>query len=630
MGKMFLGKREGLLRILCAGSCAGAVLGGGRCRAGPRRGGAERRGGRWVGMDPSLSELSALLPPEALSPSAGSVFADGVFAEEAEEAAGAALAEVGARVVLPEASPVGLAVARHLEECREARVRGEVEVDLAAEVLDGRGRAGVDRDDALGLRVVYEAEREGAAQGQAAYERVRLATEAGRREAVAEAVARGDAGANARVPAGAGGTLLFQAARDGDEEGVRGLLGVLLGHSEGRGKGGKSGKGGKGGGGGGRRAAVDVGDEEGGHSPLSAAARGGHVGCVAALLEAGADADGRDAGPMGRTPMFWALMEGHDDVVAALVAGGADVNAPACIDRGWSPAYVAAAWGCDVALAALMAAGADVAAPDARGWTPLMAAAGVPGNEAAVRVLAGALDARGINAANGYGWTALHVAARNRCRGALGALLAAGADMEAVDARGRTPVEVAVHAGSVEEVVMLADAGAEVGRTDAFGRSLVDAAVDMGWDGVADALRARGLSAVLGAGATEREEAKASEDSAAAAWAETMRPKTPAEVVAHFRAAFADQGRGARLGGEGEAADEEEAQRDESLYWMMRDEEEKVRSERLAALERESKRKGPAGLDEGFLAQMAKMASGGGGSGTKGSKKGKGKGKGKR
>ena len=60
-------------------------------------------------------------------------------------------------------------------------------------------------------------------------------------------------------------------------------------------------------------------------TPLIAAARGGHLEAVEALLLAGAPVDGIDI--WGNTPMIWAAYGGHFDVVRRLLNGGANLHA---------------------------------------------------------------------------------------------------------------------------------------------------------------------------------------------------------------------------------------------------------------------------------------------------------------
>jgi len=101
-------------------------------------------------------------------------------------------------------------------------------------------------------------------------------------------------------------------------------------------------------------------------SPLHAAARWGHGGCVGALLAAGAYVDAKDA--LGRTALHRAADWGCERVAAQLVASGAD---PTALDAaGATPCGVAMRHGhrrCAIALRGAPAAGDEPAYSDTPG-----------------------------------------------------------------------------------------------------------------------------------------------------------------------------------------------------------------------------------------------------------------------
>ena len=159
--------------------------------------------------------------------------------------------------------------------------------------------------------------------------------------------------------------------------------------------------------------------------PLIEAVRGGDAAAVRALLDEGADADGRAAD--GATALHWAAY--LDDVTAAelLIDAGADVGA--ANRAGVTPLSLAAAGSGAALVERLLQAGAD---PDERlpgGETPLMMAARA-GRTAVIDVL---LDhGADVNAAEARrGTTALMWAAANERPDAVRRLVERGADVSA-------------------------------------------------------------------------------------------------------------------------------------------------------------------------------------------------------
>ncbi|CAM9142829.1 unnamed protein product [Chrysoparadoxa australica] len=111
--------------------------------------------------------------------------------------------------------------------------------------------------------------------------------------------------------------------------------------------------------------------------PIYAAALRGHLDCVRALLEAGADADlhiaSCDETSCGWTPLHAAAQEGQFQVLRLLIQHGANLDL--MTQERWTPLLQATLWGkADCALA-LIKAGADVWVRDVYGLTALHCAA---------------------------------------------------------------------------------------------------------------------------------------------------------------------------------------------------------------------------------------------------------------
>src|SRR5262249_49926779 len=116
-------------------------------------------------------------------------------------------------------------------------------------------------------------------------------------------------------------------------------------------------------------------------------------------------------------------------------------------------------------IAYLIEHGADPRAASRSGWTPLHGAAQVPdGGTDVVKLL---LDhGAAVDARDASGWTPLHIAPRQDAAGAIRALLARGASLEARTAVARTvlsksypasstPLDVARAAGAKRAVALL-------------------------------------------------------------------------------------------------------------------------------------------------------------------------------
>ena len=221
---------------------------------------------------------------------------------------------------------------------------------------------------------------------------------------------------------------------------------------------------------------------------LHVVAQNGHLGCLKALIAAGADVDAAVEGP-GDTPLYLTAAKGHLDCSIALIGAGANVNAKrnsgdaalyiaaqkghlqcmkllidkgAAVDaranNGATPLCAAASEGHPECLKALIKAGADVNAGLHNGETPLHMATR-KGHTECVELLidnGAAVDARRVN----NGATPLCVAASEGHPECLKALIKAGADVNAGLHNGETPLHMATRKGHTECVELLTAAGA--------------------------------------------------------------------------------------------------------------------------------------------------------------------------
>ena len=176
------------------------------------------------------------------------------------------------------------------------------------------------------------------------------------------------------------------------------------------------------------------------------------------LLAAGANADAR--GEYGDTPLYRAAEYGNATLVGALLAAGADPNA--LLKDGESAIGVAAESAEPEVIRLLVAAGAEVNhRSPADGSFPLHKA--VPGDGGYLR--AAALLEAGANpdAQDAKGDTPLHLAATGGDTAVISLLVGAGAGVNAVNGNGETPLDVARDAASPAVARRLLALGARPG-----------------------------------------------------------------------------------------------------------------------------------------------------------------------
>jgi ankyrin repeat protein len=230
-----------------------------------------------------------------------------------------------------------------------------------------------------------------------------------------------------------------------------------------------------------------------GTTPLHWAVRGDDLALTSALLKAGARA--HVANRYGVSPLSLAAVNGNVAIVDLLLAAGA--QAQAVVSRGQTVLMTAARAGNPDVVARLIDKGADVnAREDQQGETALMWAAS-ENHAAVVRLLAsrGAdVNARSKRLSfpkDRFGlegvltilprghWTPLMYAARDGATEAAQALVAAGAEVNAVDPDGTTPLVRAIWNAHYDTARALLAAGADPNLADASGMAALYATVDM-------------------------------------------------------------------------------------------------------------------------------------------------------
>jgi ankyrin repeat protein/catechol 2,3-dioxygenase-like lactoylglutathione lyase family enzyme len=201
--------------------------------------------------------------------------------------------------------------------------------------------------------------------------------------------------------------------------------------------------------------AVDGGRPHGGWTALHTAAERGGEGVVALLLARGADPNAREAGD-NTTPLHWAAAKGQLEIARLMVAAGADVHGEGDLHAlgviGWAT-YFCAAGEDPRDMAALLVA---------HGARHHVFSALALGDAELVRALAeynpAALDRRMSRFEHRR--SPLHFVIQRGRLDLLDVLLDLGADVEAADAHGRTPLAWAMIRGDVEAAKRLRAAGA--------------------------------------------------------------------------------------------------------------------------------------------------------------------------
>jgi len=237
-----------------------------------------------------------------------------------------------------------------------------------------------------------------------------------------------------------------------------------------------------------------------GQTPLHEATKNGHVDVVKLLLEHGANPNIRDEESMTPTPLHYATERGDMKIVELLLEHGANPNALAFADwRKVTPLYYAAEKGYIEIVRLLVRRGANIGidksplyVATAKGHVhvvefllqqvadpstvvnDLLITASGYGSTEVVRLL---LE-RGANpnAKDKDGETPLHEAAKNGHVDVVKLLLEKGADLNARDYMGRTPLHYAAENGHVDVVKLLLEHGADFKKKDVGWRTPVDVA----------------------------------------------------------------------------------------------------------------------------------------------------------
>uniref|UniRef100_A0A8C1WR17 Ankyrin repeat domain 28b n=1 Tax=Cyprinus carpio TaxID=7962 RepID=A0A8C1WR17_CYPCA len=206
-------------------------------------------------------------------------------------------------------------------------------------------------------------------------------------------------------------------------------------------------------------------------TPLMLSVLGGHTECVYSLINKGANVDAKDK--RGRTALHRGAVTGHEECVEALLQHNASFMVRDC--RGRSPVHLAAACGHVGVLGGLLHAAQSVVTipviTDHQGYTPLHWAC-YNGHDTCVEVL---LEQELFHKTEGNTFsplhcavTPLHAAAFTDHVECLQLLLGQNAQVNCVDAGGKTPLMMAAENGQTNAVeVLVSSAKADLTLQDA-------------------------------------------------------------------------------------------------------------------------------------------------------------------
>lgn len=210
-------------------------------------------------------------------------------------------------------------------------------------------------------------------------------------------------------------------------------------------------------------------------APLHVAAGEGSAALVQLLLDSGASADlpGRN----GETALLMAARKGCADCIQSLIASGARVDTrEKTFDL--TPLMLAAWSGNGKSVDHLLRAGADVKAQTRLGPMPKFVEPGAGRASHGDGILRGGVPDRGSRPARAGQMTALHYAAREGHTGVLALLSGNGARIDDPEANGVTPLLLAIMNDHAEAARYLIEHGADVNADDWYGRTPLWAAVD--------------------------------------------------------------------------------------------------------------------------------------------------------
>ena len=213
-----------------------------------------------------------------------------------------------------------------------------------------------------------------------------------------------------------------------------------------------------------------------GITPAYIAAAQGHAAILRRLLDAGARIDTTDS--TGDTLLMAAVRTGALDAAQLLLDRGAAINAMEP-ELGHTALMWAVRENRSELVRLLLSRGASIEARTRVGARPAARPPGAGGGSHGVGIVRGGVPPQGEQLATPGGMTPLLFAARGGLLDSARQLVAAGANLAAVDPNGVTPLLMAITNGHLTVAQFLVTAGADVRTADWWGRSPLWAAVEV-------------------------------------------------------------------------------------------------------------------------------------------------------
>ncbi|XP_076240663.1 uncharacterized protein LOC143183117 isoform X4 [Calliopsis andreniformis] len=227
-----------------------------------------------------------------------------------------------------------------------------------------------------------------------------------------------------------------------------------------------------------------------GRAPIHWAASRGNTEIIEMLIQAKCDIEARDK--FGMRPLHMAAWHGHRDAVKMLINTGASVSA---VNKKQYTLLMCAARGNNVGVVEYLAEAVESLNGDATDCTGASALhhAASAGHPSVITALCNIPKIQ-LNAIDKMGFTPLHVAASQGCKGILDSMIQHGAALNKQCKYGNTPLHLACQNNEVETVEILINKGVDLNCLNSRLQSPIHIAAEMGHTDICELLLAAGAN----------------------------------------------------------------------------------------------------------------------------------------